>query len=536
MREIQKWGETYERLSKAGRDQVLESTQLETLAVAAYLTGNDNESYQILERAHQSYLDCEKIEKASRCAFWLGLMFMTAGERVRSSGWMARGERILAGDQKRESPERKLFLIPEALEALYTGQAEKARKLFEQAATTGDQFHDADLIALGRLGQGQALIQQGSIAEGIKLIDETMITAEGEEVFPVVKGIVYCAAIETCRRVWDLKRAQEWTLALTRWCDEQRDIIPFRGQCLTRRAEIIQFHGEWNKALEETTNACKLLTRRSGEPAAGEAFYRKAELQRLLGDFEGAEEGYHGAAKWGRNPQPGLALLRVAQGRHHDAETSIHNTLRETKDIRKRAELLPAAMAVMIATRRTEEALDAATELEDIANEFNAAYLYAMSAHCRATALLANGDSGLALDHAQKSLSLWRTMDLPYETACTRELKGQIYMELKDQDNADASLAAARWIFEQLNAKPDLQRIDRLLKRKRNPSTHSLTLREIQVLRRVASGKTNKSIADELFISERTVDRHVSNIFNKIGVSSRVEATTFALRHKMLDL
>src|SRR5690606_23288111 len=241
-------------------------------------------------------------------------------------------------------------------------------------------------------------------------------------------------------------------------------------------------------------------------------------------------------AKWGRNPQPGLALLRVAQGRHHDAETSIHNTLRETKDIRKRAELLPAAMAVMIATRRTEEALDAATELEDIANEFNAAYLYAMSAHCRATALLANGDSGLALDHAQKSLSLWRTMDLPYETACTRELKGQIYMELKDQDNADASLAAARWIFEQLNAKPDLQRIDRLLKRKRNPSTHSLTLREIQVLRRVASGKTNKSIADELFISERTVDRHVSNIFNKIGVSSRVEATTFALRHKMLDL
>src|SRR5690606_6903291 len=339
-----------------------------------------------------------------RCAFWLGLMFMNAGERVRSSGWMARGERILNNEHNQDCPEKGLFLIPAALESLYTGQPANAQKLFEQAAITGEHFGDPDLIVLGRLGHGQALIQQGSVADGIKLIDETMITVEGMKIFPVVKGIVYCAAIETCRKVWDLRRAQEWTSALTRWCDAQPDIIPFRGQCLARRAEIIQFHGEWVKALEETSNACKLLTRRSGEPAAGEAYYRKAELQRLLGDFEGAEGSYREAAKWSRNPQPGLALLRLAQGERNAAVTSINNTLRETKDTRKRAELLPAVVNIMIAAARIEEALEATKELYGIANEFNTPYLCAMSAHCQGAALLAKGDTQAALEHVQKAL------------------------------------------------------------------------------------------------------------------------------------
>lgn len=536
MHRIQKWGETYLQLSRAGEDHTLEPQELETLAVAAYLTGSDTESYGILEQAQQGYLDCAKPERAARCAFWLGLMFMNAGERGRSSGWMAKGERIISNELRKPCPEKDLFLIPAALEALYTGQPARAQKLFEQAAIAGDQFEDADLIALGRLGQGQALIQQGSVASGIKLIDETLITVEGDEIFPVVKGIVYCAAIETCRKVWDLRRAHEWTAALTRWCESEPDIIPFRGQCLVRRAEIIQLYGKWSKALEETSNACKLLIRRSGEPAAGEAYYRKAEVQRLLGDLDGAEASYRESAKWGRKPQPGLALLRLAQGQYNTAETSIDNTLRETKDVRKRAELLPAMVDIMIVARRIEDSLAAANELHGIANVFNAPYLYAMSAHCAGAAFLARGNIQSALDQTQKALSLWHTLDLPYESARTREVKGLIYQKLKDQDNSDAELAAAKWTFKQLKATPDLHRVEQLLKRKRNHANHGLTLRELQVLRRVASGQTNKSVADELFISERTVDRHVSNIFNKIGVSSRVEATTFAIKNKMLDI
>jgi len=535
MQRFEKWTETYVQLLKADQEHALEPKDLETLALAAYLTGKDAESIQILERAHQGYLDREKTERAVRCAIWLGLMLMNARERARSSGWIARGERLLNDEQVPDCAEKGLLLLPAALGALSAGHPAEAQKLFEQIAAIGKQFGDADLIALGRLGHGQAMIQQGDVATGIKLLDETMIIVETEEVFPVVNGIVYCAAIETCRNVWDLRRAQEWTSALTRWCDAQPDIVPFRGQCLVRRAEIIQFHGEWLKALEEIKHACELLTRPPGEPAAGEAFYRKAELHRLLGDFEEADDSYGEAAKWGRKPQPGLALLRLALGQNDAAETSIRNTLQETKDTKRRAELLPAVVSIMIAVKQTGEALEATKELCGIANEFDAPYLYAMSSYCQGAVFLAEGNVQFALEHLQKALKFWNSLNLPYESARTRELNGLVYRELNDKDNSDAELAAAQWVFGQLKAMPDLERVNRLLNKKRDHETHGLTLRELQVLHGVASGKTNKSVAGELFISNRTVDRHVSNIFNKLGVSSRVEATAFALRNKILD-
>ncbi|HEY9561311.1 MAG TPA: LuxR C-terminal-related transcriptional regulator [Anseongella sp.] len=529
------WSETYAQLLKAGQEQALEPKDLETLALAAYLTGRDAESFQILERAHQGYLDRKKTEQAVRCAFWLGLMLMNAGEKARGGGWFSRGERLLGGEQRPDCAEKGLLLVPAALGALYAGHAGKALKLSEQAAAMGEQFGDVDLIALGQLGQGQAMIRQGEVANGIKLLDETMITIETEEVSPVASGIIYCAVIETCRKVWDLSRAHEWTSALARWCDAQPDIVPFRGQCLVHRAEIIQFHGDWHKALEEITDACELLTRPPGVPAAGEAFYRNAELLRLLGEFDDAEDCYRKAAKWGKNPQPGLALLRLAQGQDDAAETSIRNTLRETEDPVKRAELLPAFVRIMVAVKQTEEALEAARELGGIAIEFDAPYLYAISAYCQGAVFVAEGNVQPALEHLQKALIFWNTLHLPYESAHTRELKGLIYLKLNDKDNSDAEFAAAKWLFEQLQALPDLERINRLLNKKQHHETHGLTLRELQVLRLLASGKTNKSIACELFISERTVDRHVSNIFNKLGVSSRVEATAFALRNQLVD-
>ncbi|MCG2461506.1 LuxR C-terminal-related transcriptional regulator [Flavobacteriaceae bacterium F89] len=535
MQKIENWTRTYTQLYKADREHTLEPKELETYALAAYLIGRDAESFKILDRAHQGYLNRKKTEQAVRCAFWLGLMFINTGEMARGSGWIARGERLIKDGKGADCAEKGLLLLPAALGTLSAGHAAKARTLFEQAVTIGEQFGDVDLIALGRLGNGQALIQLGDVAKGIKLLDETMVAVETEEVFPIACGVIYCAVIETCRKVWDLGRAQEWTSALTRWCDAQPDIIPFRGQCLVRRAEIIQFHGEWHKALEEIGSACKLLTRPPGEPAAGEAFYCKAELFRLLGNFEGAEDCYREASKWGRNPQPGLALLRLAQGQVDAAETAIRNTLKETKDNRKRAELLPAAVRIMIAVKRNEEALDATKELDNIVAEFDAPYLYAMSSHCRGAVFLTEGSVQLALDHLQKALKIWNTLHLPYESAHTKELIGLVYSKMDDKDNSDLALAAAKWVYEQLKARPDLQRINRLLNQQRNHEAFGLTLRELQVLRRVASGKTNKSVAGDLFISERTVDRHVSNIFNKLGVSSRVEATTFALRNKILD-
>jgi len=535
MHKLRKWTEIYTRLLEAGGEHALAPKDLETLALAAYMTGRDAESYQTLERAHLGYLNSGKTKQAARSAFWLGLMLINAGENARGSGWMARGERLLGAEQSAECSEKGLFLIPAALGALYGGNAGKALELFEQAVTIGEQFGDEDLIALGRLGQGQAMIQQGKVAEGIKLLDETMITVETGEIFPIAAGIVYCAVIETCRKVWDLRRAREWTAALTRWCNTQQDIVPFRGQCLVRRAEIIQFHGEWQKALQESSAACDILTRPPAEPAAGEAYYRKAELLRLLGNFKEAESCYREAAKWDRNPQPGLALVRLSQGQYDAAETSIRNTLQETKDIKKRAELLPAVVRIMIAVQQTAEAGEAGKELLAVAKRFNTPYLYAISSHCQGAIAHALGHIRPALEHAQKALKIWTTLHLPYESAHTRELKGLVYRKLNDKDNSEVELTAAKWVFEQLNAKPDLERVNRLLSKKRQVETHGLTLREIQVLQRIAAGKTNKHVAGELFISERTVDRHVSNIFNKLGVSSRVEASTFALKNMLLD-
>jgi DNA-binding CsgD family transcriptional regulator len=460
---------------------------------------------------------------------------MNAGEKARGGGWFARGERLLNDAQRQDCAEKGLFNIPKALRELAAGNGARAQKIFESVAAAGKQFQNADLIALGQLGLGQALIQQGEIAKGIKLLDEMMIIIETEDVFPVVHGIVYCAVIETCRKVWDLDRAREWTSALTRWCDAQPDIVPFRGECLVRRAEIFQFHGEWPQALEESMDACSLLSQSHGQSAAGEAYYRQAELHRLVGNFKQAEDCYHEAAKRGRNPQPGLALFRLAQGQVDFAGTAIKNTLRETKDPIRRAEILPALVRIRIAAKQTEEALKAAMELCAIARGFNVPYLFAECAYCKGAVFQAQGKFRPAMEELQKALEFWNSLNLPYESACTRELKGLIYLEMNDKDNSEAELMAAKWMFEQLGAMPDLERVNRLLDSDSNPETFGLSLRELQVLRLVTSGKTNKSIAGDLFISDRTVDRHVSNIFNKLGVSSRVEATAFALTHKMLD-
>ena len=535
MIKVENWTEVYNQLLKAGKEHPLHPKELEKLALAAYLTGRDTESFQVLKHAHQSYAELGMTEKAVSCAFWLGLMYMNAGEMAISSGWFARGERLLNDLHRQDCPEKNLLLIPQALGELSAGHAAKAQQIFEVVASAGEQFQNIDLIALGRLGLGQSMIQQGKIAEGIKLLDETMITLETEDVFPLVNGIVYCAIIETCRKVWDLERAQEWTAALSRWCEAQPDLVPFRGECLIRRAEIFQFHGEWPKALKETIDACDLLSQNYGRPAAGEAYYRQAELQRLLGNFTAAEKSYHDAAKRGRNPQPGLSLLRLAQGQTEAAKTSIRNTLQETKDPKRRAELLPVFVNILIEAKQTEDAIKNVRELCFIARDFNMPYLIAICAYSQGKVAYAKGDIPTALEQLQKALKFWNSLNLPYETAFTRELKGIVYREVNDIDNSKAELMAAAWLYEQLGAIPDLERLERLLNGKDQSETYGLSLRELQVISLVASGKTNKLVADELFISERTVDRHVSNIFNKLGVSSRVEATAFALKNHILD-
>jgi DNA-binding NarL/FixJ family response regulator len=506
---------------------------LERLAIAAYLTGRDDESADGWARAHHAHLSRGDVPRAVRCAFWLAFGLMQRGDRSRAGGWLARGRRLL-DEHPQECAEEGYLLFPAALRSIYAGDNVAASAGFERAAAIGDRFGDADLVALARHGKGRALIRMGRIEEGVALLDEVMVAVEAGEISPVAAGNVYCSVIEACHEIFDLRRAQEWTSALSDWCADQPDLVPYRGQCLVRRAELLQLHGEWSSALDEAQQACDRLCRPPGEPAAGAAFYQQAELYRLRGDFGRADAAYREANKWGRGVQPGLALLRLAQGQIDAAAAAIRRAVEETQERRTRSRLLPAYVEILIAADDVPAARRAAGELSEIAAELDAAMLHAASSQAAGAVLLAEGDAAAALTALRKALAGWQELQAPYEAARVRVSIGRACSALGDAESAEMEIEAARAVFQQLGAAPDLSALDEVARKPLDAGRLGLTAREMQVLRLLASGKTNKSIADDLFISGRTVDRHVSNIFNKLGVSSRAAATASAYEHQLL--
>ncbi|MFH5831224.1 LuxR C-terminal-related transcriptional regulator [Halalkalibaculum sp. DA384] len=528
----QAWADAYTFLSAADEETVLDADDLESLAKAAYLIGKESKCTKIWARVHQKFLEQNNTERAACSAFWLGMVLFNRGEHAQGSGWIARAKRLIK-DYKQKCAEQGLLLIPRGLQQLRQGDGEAAYNLFNQAAKIGTRFKNKDLQTLGRLGCGQALIQQKRIEEGTTLLDEAMVGVVSDELSPIVAGIVYCAIIETCQKIYDLQRAQEWTDALSRWCDAQPDLIPYRGQCLVRRAEILQLRGRWPDAMEEVQRACE-LTQTSSPPATGEAFYRQAELYRLQGHYSKAEKAYRQSSKWGRSPQPGLALLRLAQGDIDSAKTAIQHVEDEIQERMPRSRILPAYVEIMLASQELQTAKAKASELSDIATELGAPYLKAIAARSQGSVLLANSKPGTALKKMRQSWSLLKQVEASYESARTQVLIGLACRNLGDEDTATMEFHAAREIFEQLGATPDLSNVNSLIKKKRPENTHGLTPRELEVLCILATGKTNKDIAKELYISERTVDRHVSNILGKLNVETRAAATAYAYEHNMV--
>ncbi len=530
------WAEAFRLLEVADRESSLEPDDLERLATAAYLAGRDAESVEAWARAHQEHLIRGEVERAARAAFWLAFGLMSKGDRARAGGWLGRAGRLL-DRHDRECVEQGYLLLPAALGSLGAGEAAEAHEAFQRAATIGVRFADSDLETLGRLGQGQALIRLGEVEEGVALLDEAMAAVEAGELSPVVSGTVYCAVIETCQEIFDLRRAAEWTEALTQWCESQPELVPYRGQCLVRRAEILQLRGEWPNAREEARRACERLSEPPGEPAAGAAFYQRGELLRLAGEFASAEEAYREAARWGRKPQPGLALLRLAQGRVRAAVAAIRRVMEEETDRVTRSHALPAFVEIMLASDEVAAAGEAAEELAEIAAELDAPFLRAWAEVSRGSVHLARGDARQALDSLRRAGSIWEGLETPYQAARVRVLIALACRALGDDDTAELELDAARWAFRRLGARPDVERVEALAAPEGEASreeTHGLTPRELEVLQRVAAGDTNKEIGGRLGISERTVERHVSNICHKLRVSTRTAATAFAYEHDLV--
>jgi ATP/maltotriose-dependent transcriptional regulator MalT len=417
---------------------------------------------------------------------------------------------------------------------LGAGEPTAALELFGQALDAAERFDEPDLRALGRLGSGQALIAMGEVERAVRSLDETMVAVEAGEVSTVVAGIVYCAMVLACQELLDLRRAQQWTAALTRWCAAQPDLVPYRGQCLVHRSEIMALHGAWHDAMEEAQRAAeRLLDPPPGQPAAGTAFYQQGELHRLRGEFALAEGAFREASTWGREPQPGLALLRLAQGRVDTATAAIRRVLDEASDSVSRSRLLPAHVEIMLAAGDVPVAAAAAAELSRLADGLGAPFLAAVAAQARGAVLLAEDDARGALVALRRAWQAWQDLEVPYEAGRVRVLIGLACRELGDHDGAQMELDAARLVFRQLAAAPDLARVDGLSGRA-TARSRGLTARELQVLRLVATGETNRAIAAALVVSERTVDRHMSNIFAKLGVSSRAAATAHAYDHGLI--
>jgi DNA-binding CsgD family transcriptional regulator len=526
------WREAYQAFLDADRSSPLEPADLERLATCAYLLGLDLEFQRLHERLHRLYVEANEPERAARCAMWLALRLELRGDVGQSNAWIARGQRLV---EDRECVERGYLLMAVAEQELRGGSYDAAHAAIVAAITIGDSFKDADLAAAARHIHGRLLITQGQIVAGLRRLDETMLSVVAGELSPIMTGLMYCSVIDACRQVYAVGRAREWTMALSRVCEEQPEMVAFTGTCLVHRAEILQFHGAWPDAMTEACRACERAERAGGKPPAS-ARYRQAEIHRLRGEFAEAEAAYGAASQLGREPQPGLALLRLAQGRTDAACAAMQRLVSATSDRLQRAHLLPAYLEIMLALGRMDEARRACAELRALAQMFETDALRAMAAQAHGAIALAEGDAAAAIGPLRAAFDGWERLEAPYEAARARVLLGLACRALGDEEASGLEFGAARLAFERLGAQPDLTRLASLTA----PAPagprheHPLTARERDVLRLVALGRTNKSIAAALGLSERTIDRHVSNILGKLDVPSRTAATARAYDRKLL--
>ena len=531
--EQQRWSEAFTRLSDPNVSGSLGFADLERLAQAAHMLGRSRDRQKAGERAYAAALADGDLEHAAWAAFWVGFGHMQYGEIAQGGGWLGRSGGLLEQIGEPTVVEGYL-LIPAGLGSLEEGSVAEARDAFEAMGEIARQFRDRDLATISLLGRGDCLIRMGQRREGIELLDEAMLAVASGDVSPVNVGLVYCAAIESYHQVFDLRRAQEWTGALAAWCDAQPDAVPFRGRCMVYRTELMVLHGQWDAAADEVRRARDRLAGPPVEPSLGEADYQQAELDRLRGSFAASAAAYRRAAEHGRRPEPGLALLRLAQGRPASALATIRRAVNEAADMLTRQRLLGPYVEILVAAGDLESARLAATELGQLAVGADSPLLDAIAAGADGAVRLAGGAYADSLDALRRAWAAWQSIDATYEAARVRVLIAHACRELGDDDAAGIELEAAARVFSDLGAGPDLARVRRAFGTQPGAGGAQLTGRELEVLRLLAAGRTNREIAGQLVISERTVDRHVSNVFSKLDVQSRSAATAYAYEHEIV--
>jgi DNA-binding CsgD family transcriptional regulator len=524
------WEKAYGALSSADHQGALEADDLELLATSAYMLGRDAEYLGALERAHLAHLESGDLPRAVRAIFWLGFRLFMKGDAGQATGWLGRAQRLV---EQHAVPcvETGYLLAPVVERHLAANEADEAYATATRAVEIGEHFGDVELAVMAMHQQGRARIRQGRVHEGLALLDEVMVAVVAGRLSPIPTGLMYCSVIDSCQQVYALERATEWTSALTRFCEEQPDMVAFAGACSVHRMELLEISGDWEDAIRRAGVTCSLPC--PHQPSVAAAWCRLGDLHRLKGDLANAEQAYLEASRLGCQPHAGLALLRLTQNRPGAALSAMRRALHACSSRVARARLLAAYVEVLLANDLAEEAKAVCAELDELAAELNSASLDGIAAQVHGALELRLGNPEAALSWLHRAMQAWTGLDAPYWFARVRLLMGMAYRDIGDDEGSRLELDAARVAFERLGAVPDLQRV-RNLARCGVRGGSQLTARELQVLRLVASGESNKAIAARLCLSERTVERHVSNIFSKLDVRTRAAATARAYEHALL--
>jgi class 3 adenylate cyclase len=458
------WREAYELLKAAQESTPLGSEDLESLAEAAWWIGHLDEALELRERAYTGYADDGNARAAARVALTLAEDFAAKGSLAVAQGWFGRADRLLA-DQD-ESVEHGLLALARAFNALVAGNVDEVLAQADKALSIGQRMRDRELEAYALVFRGRGLVLRGQISEGLALLDEATAAALAGELRPRATGVVYCTMITSCQGLGDYRRAGEWTAEANRWCDRQ-DITGFPGACRIHRAELMRLSGDWNEAEQQAVQACEEVGGYDVWTAAA-GFYEIGEIRRRRGDFAAAEDAYRRAKELGRDPQPGLALLRLAQGKVEAAASAIKRSLAGGTDPIARGRRLPAQVAIAIEAGDLKSARAAADELEQIADtvkiENATPPAFAAGARlARGQVSLAEGDAEGAATAFEETARLWTEVGAPYEDAQARMFLGLALRRAGDEDSARDEIGVARAAFERLGAVLDSQRAAELL-------------------------------------------------------------------------
>lgn len=520
-----------DQLADTGGLDGLSAAELDQLATEAGLAGHHDELVRALQRAFLRSQEEADPRMAVWCAFRLAMSTSSHGEQALSAGWLARAS-DLVDEIGEDCAERGWVAFLRMFRAIGTGDFAEAQAQVDVASAAARRFHDADLIAMSACAQGRIALYSGRFAEGLAHLDEAMVRVIAGEASPFISGHVFCTAIEGCQEISDFGRVAEWTTALEKWCDAQPGLLAFTGQCAVHRGQLLRLSGAWDDALTEYSRAAERYEQIGTQGAIGLTAIETGDVLRLRGDLDGADAAYQQAADLGADPQPGLALLWLAAGRGTAALAAIDRLLAEPGGPVQRCHLLPAAVDVLLSSQQADRARPLAMELSELASAIGSTVLSAAAAQAMGAVELAAGDANGALPYLRKSHQLWAQASSPYDAAVVRLLTGRCLLALSDESSAERELSAARTAFRQLGAVPMADLASSLLAPASPPG--GLTAREVEVLRLVAAGRSNPQIAAELVLSEKTVARHLSNIFGKLDVGSRTAAAAYAFEHGLV--